>query len=101
MILRVLGNAKRFQILELLLDGEKCTLELMDSFKVTQPTLSHDLKRLQTVGVIKPRKSGKRTYYSIDRDVLSDFIVFLKNSFELFPEVEGSEYRLDVLAEEA
>lgn len=83
MILRVLGNNKRFHILELLLDGEKCTLDLMESFDVSQPTLSHDLKRLQTVGLIKPRKSGKWTYYSLRKDVLCDFHEYLGKSFAL------------------
>ncbi len=99
MIHRLLGNAKRFHILELLLEGEKCTLELMESFKVTQPTLSHDLKRLQTVGVIKPRKSGKWTYYSIDRELLSQFALFIIDSFGLFEGVEFPEIPSEDLPE--
>jgi len=55
----------RLRVLELLLGGEKCAAVLLGEVSIRQSTLSHHMKLLVESGVVKTRKSGKWTYYSI------------------------------------
>ena len=48
--------------------------ELLPLFEVTQPTLSHDMKVLSEVGVIKQQRKGKNVVYSVNREVLEDVV---------------------------
>ena len=55
-------------ILEILQSGEKCACHLLKKINISQSTLSHHMKILCESGVIKNRKEGKWTYYSISNE---------------------------------
>jgi ArsR family transcriptional regulator len=65
-IFKALGDENRLKILELLLDGEKCVNELLEAVSIGQSTLSHHIKLMCVSGIIKSRKAGTATYYSIN-----------------------------------
>ena len=65
-ILKALGDPNRLKILDLLSCGEKCACEILESFKFTQPTLSHHMKVLENYGLILVQKRGKWHYYSLN-----------------------------------
>ena len=69
-IFKAMADPKRVQIVDLLSDGEVCVCVLLEHFQVSQPTLSHDLKLLMEVGVVKSRREGKRVLYSLNLDTL-------------------------------
>lgn len=69
-VFKALSDPKRVQIIDLLSNGEKCACMLLDFFHVTQPTLSHDLKQLIDSGIVKSRRDGQRTLYSLNMEVL-------------------------------
>lgn len=57
----------RIDILNLLQEKKKISvLEIAKHFKVTQPTITHHLKYLQEVGLIKSKKEGAKVFYFID-----------------------------------
>lgn len=60
-------DSNRLLILELLYDGEKCACKLLEEMKISQSTLSHHMKILCDSGVVRSRKDGKWTYYTIER----------------------------------
>lgn len=64
-IFKAIGDENRVRILKLLLTGEKCACVLLDSLRVSQPTLSHHMKILVDAGLVVGRREGKWTHYSI------------------------------------
>ena len=65
-ICKALGDENRFKIISLLVDGEKCACELLEKFRITQPTLSHHMKILSDCELVQSRKDGKWTFYEIN-----------------------------------
>lgn len=65
-IFKSFSDENRLVILQLLCGGEKCACKLQDALSIGQSTLSHHMKILCEAGVVKTRKEGKWTYYSID-----------------------------------
>ena len=55
----------RLKVLELLQSGEKCAGVLLEQVNIRQSTLSHHMKILTESGIVRARKAGKWTYYSI------------------------------------
>ncbi|MCW2966766.1 MAG: transcriptional regulator, ArsR family [Solirubrobacteraceae bacterium] len=51
-------------------DGQVCQCELQPLFAVSQPTLSHHLKKLADAGVVEVQRRGKWAYYSINDEAL-------------------------------
>lgn len=76
-ICKVLSDPHRLRIMRSLVDGEKCASELLQDFSISQPTLSHHMKTMVEAGVLKERKSGKRTYYAINRRTWDEFMLVL------------------------
>lgn len=67
-VFRAFTDKNRIQILELLCGGEQCACILLDSLKISQPTLSHHMKILCRSGIVKSRRVGPWNYYSINTD---------------------------------
>jgi ArsR family transcriptional regulator len=67
-VFRAFTDESRVRVLELLCDGEQCACVLLDDLKISQPTLSHHMKILCEAGIVKKRRVGKWSYYSIDRE---------------------------------
>ncbi len=55
----------RLRILGLLAIREMCVCEVMVALDLTQPTASHHLGILETVGLVKHRKEGKWVFYRL------------------------------------
>jgi ArsR family transcriptional regulator len=64
---KALADDTRQRILEMLLGGELSVTEIVEAFKMTQPTISHHLNILKQYGLVKARKAGKQVFYAIDR----------------------------------
>lgn len=69
-ICKALGDSNRLQIVQMLSDGEKCACRLLEHFEITQPTLSHHMKILCECGLVRVRKEGKWSHYSLSCDTL-------------------------------
>ncbi|MDY2777029.1 MAG: metalloregulator ArsR/SmtB family transcription factor [Collinsella sp.] len=69
--LRVLGDANRLRILELLSDGEEhCACSLLEQLDISQPTLSHHMGALRDAGIVAARKDGRWMRYRVDTELL-------------------------------
>jgi len=62
---KALADENRIRMIKLLMLREMCVCELMVALDLTQPTTSHHLHILEREGLIKKRKEGKWSYYSI------------------------------------
>jgi len=63
-IFKALGDETRLKIIEILSCGEVCACEILESFHITQPTLSYHMKILTDCGLVKSRKDGSWMRYS-------------------------------------
>jgi len=62
---KALADEIRLRILSLLTIREMCVCEVMVALDLTQPTASHHLGILETVGLVKHRKEGKWVFYHL------------------------------------
>jgi DNA-binding transcriptional ArsR family regulator len=64
-VFKALAEEIRLRILSLLTTREMCVCEVMVALDLTQPTASHHLGILETVGLVKHRKEGKWVFYRL------------------------------------
>jgi ArsR family transcriptional regulator len=72
-LFRVLGDPARVKIVNLLATSGKpvCVCELIEPLGLTQPTVSHHLKKLTEAGLLVREQRGVWAYYTLDEDALS------------------------------
>jgi DNA-binding transcriptional ArsR family regulator len=63
--LKALAHESRLMILCLLCEGERSVTELEQILALRQPTVSQQLARLRTEGLVATRREGKTIYYSL------------------------------------
>lgn len=78
-IIKALSDQNRLKIIDILSCGEKCACDILDHFDFTQPTLSHHMKVLMDCGLVKFRKDGLWTYYSLNNANCNKLILFIMN----------------------
>lgn len=66
---RALGDENRLRILALLRGRELCAGDILKSLSIVQSTLSHHMRILADSGLVKCRRQGKWSYYSVDDKV--------------------------------
>ncbi|MEA5128101.1 MAG: metalloregulator ArsR/SmtB family transcription factor [Proteiniphilum sp.] len=65
-ILKALANETRLcVIMQLTQSGEKSVTELMEDMDCEQSLLSHHLTDMRAKGILRCRKSGKNSFYSL------------------------------------
>ena len=64
-IFKVIGDANRLKIIEILRSGENCQCEIIPLIAQSQPTVSRHLKLLEEAGLIRSRKEGTKTFYQV------------------------------------
>ena len=78
-IIKALSDASRLKIIDILSCGEKCACDILEHFVFTQPTLSHHMKVLMDTGIVKCRKDGLWSYYSLNNTNCNKLMLFLMN----------------------
>ena len=77
--LKVISDPKRLKIIDMLSCDELCACEILEKFDISQPTLSHDMRKLEEAGLVTSEREGKNTYYSLDKASLDE----IENSLNL------------------
>mgnify|MGYP002723291437 FL=1 len=78
--LKVISDPKRLKIIDLLSCDELCACEILEKFDISQPTLSHDMRKLEEARLVTSRRDGKNTYYSLNKaslDEIEDSLRFI------------------------
>lgn len=65
-IFKALGDVTRLRILDVLEDRELKVQEIAAALDMTQSAISHQLGTLRTLRIVKARRQGRSTFYSID-----------------------------------
>lgn len=63
---KALGDENRLGIMRLLEFREMCVCELAAALGISQPNLTHHVKKLERAGLVKSEKRGKWVYYSLE-----------------------------------
>jgi len=78
-IFKALSDETRLKIVEFLLTGEKCVCEVVPYVKRTQSTVSIQLSKLETLGIVESRREGKSVYYKITNEKVKKIMDIVKN----------------------
>lgn len=82
--LNSLGNKDRLMIIKTLEEkGEQCVCELETILDKSQPSISHHLRALERVGLIRGWKKGKFTYYTLMTEKFKKYIDIFKQELHL------------------
>jgi ArsR family transcriptional regulator len=78
-IAKALGDPMRLQLIDVLRKhaGKVCVYELLALFDVSQPTLSHHLKKLRDAGLVDSERQGLWAYYYVLPGVLESLAEWL------------------------
>lgn len=67
-LFKAFGDPTRVEILSLLVDGEHCVNDITQAVEVSQSAISHQLRILKQMHLIKARRDGKNILYSLADD---------------------------------
>jgi DNA-binding transcriptional ArsR family regulator len=71
---KVLGDPTRTKIISALLQEELCVCDLASLIGISQSAISHQLRILRNMNLVKYRKDGRIAYYSLDDDHISSIL---------------------------
>jgi DNA-binding transcriptional ArsR family regulator len=71
-VFKALADEKRLKILALLRFREMCVCELTAALGLTQPNLSHHVRKLENAGLVRSEKRGKWVYYSLSDEAMPE-----------------------------
>lgn len=63
---RVLGDPTRVRILDALAADELCVCDLATLLSVSESAVSHQLRLLRTMRIVRTRREGRMVYYTLD-----------------------------------
>jgi len=80
--LNAIGNKERLTILYALKEKDRCVCELEVILDKSQPSISHHLRELEKVDLIRGWKKGKFTYYGLVKNQLKSYLRILSEEFD-------------------
>ena len=71
-LFKALGDPARVRIVNVLATSDEavCVCELIEPLGLSQPTVSHHLKKLLDAGLLEREQRGKWAYFSLKRDAV-------------------------------
>jgi ArsR family transcriptional regulator, arsenate/arsenite/antimonite-responsive transcriptional repressor len=78
-VAKALGDPIRLQLVDVLRKhaGKVCVCELLPLFQISQPTLSHHLKKLREAGIVASERQGLWAYYYVVPNALTELSEWL------------------------
>lgn len=67
-LFKVFGDPTRIRILHVLAGQELCVCDIAENLGMTQSAISHQLRILKQIHLVKYRRDGKTIYYSLADD---------------------------------
>lgn len=75
-VFKALADETRLKIVEMLSCGEMCACDILESFHITQPTLSYHMKILTECGLVNGRKDGQWIRYTNNEELVNSLKEF-------------------------
>jgi ArsR family transcriptional regulator len=78
-VAKAIGDPIRLQLIDVLRKhaGKVCVYELIPLFDISQPTLSHHLKKLRDAGIVDSERRGLWAYYYVLPEALDELAAWL------------------------
>jgi len=78
-VAKALGDPIRLQLVDVLRKhaGKVCVCELVPLFDISQPTLSHHLKKLRGAGLVDSERRGLWAYYYVTTEAMDELSAWL------------------------
>ena len=73
-LFKVLGDPTRLRIISLLLEHELCVHTLQSALGMSQSAISHQLRALRQLNLVRFRKVGRHVYYALDDDHVHELV---------------------------
>lgn len=73
-IFKVLGDETRAKILYLLAQQRLCVCDLAEVLEITMPAVSHHLRLLKALRLVKYSREGKMVYYTLEDEHILNLI---------------------------
>jgi DNA-binding transcriptional ArsR family regulator len=74
LIYKAFGDPTRLKILSGLRGGEMCVCDLAAWLGLSPSAVSHHLRRLKDLALVRNRREGKIVYYALDDDHVADLL---------------------------
>jgi DNA-binding transcriptional ArsR family regulator len=71
---KLLGDPTRLKIVMALTKKELCVFDLAQVLSISDSAVSHQLRILRTLRLVKQRKEGKLVFYTLDDEHIEDLI---------------------------
>jgi len=62
----ILGDTSRVKIIAALLDGPMNVQSLADTVNISPSAVSHHMRSLRQMHLVRPQKQGRQVFYSLD-----------------------------------
>jgi DNA-binding transcriptional ArsR family regulator len=72
---KALADPTRLKILAMLFTGELCVGDIADHLEVSQSAVSHQLRLLRSLDIVRYRKEGREVYYTLADDHVRDILM--------------------------
>jgi ArsR family transcriptional regulator len=78
-VAKALGDPVRMQLVDVLRRhaGKVCVCELVPLFDLSQPTVSHHLRKLRDAGIVGSERRGLWAYYYVHPEALRELAAWL------------------------
>ena len=63
-----LSDASRVRLISLLIEGEMSVSALAEGLTMTESAVSHQLRGLRQMHLVRARKAGRQVFYTLDDD---------------------------------
>jgi DNA-binding transcriptional ArsR family regulator len=72
--LRAIAHPMRIAIIDLLNDNQMSVTEIYENLNIEQASASHHLNILKSKGVLSSKRNGKKIFYSLKNQTLTEII---------------------------
>lgn len=82
-LFKIYSDFTRLRIIDLLVEKEHCVQDIANTLNASQSAVSHQLKLLRDLNVVKTRKNGKQVFYSLqDNHIKEIFLIGYSHATE-------------------
>jgi DNA-binding transcriptional ArsR family regulator len=79
---KIMGDPTRLKIILALRGGEMCVCDIAAFVGLSESAVSHQLRRLRELSLVRSRRDGQILYYSLDDDHVLDLVTVGLNHIE-------------------
>jgi DNA-binding transcriptional ArsR family regulator len=74
LVYKAIGDPTRLRIAMALKEGEMCVCDLAALLGVSDSAVSHQIRRMKDLALVKGRRDGQVLYYSLDDEHIADLL---------------------------